>query len=408
MADSQSLTLAYLQLQLLSSSFSLLISSVVLISLLRLTKNEGKKRNTILCETNTVGPSSKQSKTTQRKTRWWVAPGRSDRWWMNMWSGEAIAEEWMKNFRMPREQFEALADELSPHISPDPSSPGMGLSVEKKLGITLYLLKDTGSITVTANAFGVSAPTVSKTIRSVCNAINTNLGPRYLKLPRDNELYETVNLFQERFGFSQVLGAVDGTHIAINKPTENSQGYFSYKMKYTLNVQAVCDAKGKFLDVDIRWSGGTHDTKVFAKSHINKAMQEGRIPKMYKTLLLGREKVPLLLLADSAYPLLPHCMKEYSTCYNNAQVLFNTMLRSARNQIECPYGRSKARWPILTTSLNFNLDDIQVVVYTCFVLHNYCEINKVGIDEISLASLQQSNADERQRSLDRRDSVTTA
>ena len=101
-----------------------------------------------------------------------------------MWSGEAIAEEWMKNFRMPREQFEALADELSPHISPDPSSPGMGLSVEKKLGITLYLLKDTGSITLTANAFGVSAPTVSKTIRSVCNAINTNLGPRYLKLPR--------------------------------------------------------------------------------------------------------------------------------------------------------------------------------------------------------------------------------
>ena len=228
---------------------------------------------------------------------------------------------------MPREQFEALADELSPYISPDPLSPRMGLSVEKKLEITLYLLKDTESITVTANAFGVSAPTVSKTIRSVCNAINTNLGPRYLKLPRDNELYETVdNLFQERFGFSQVLGAVDGTHIAINKPTENSQGYFSYKMKYTLNVQAVCDAKGKFLDVDIRWSGGTHDTKVYAKSHINKAMQEGRIPKMYKTLLPGREKVPLLSLADPAYPLLPHCMKEYSTCYNNAQVMFNTIL----------------------------------------------------------------------------------
>ena len=98
MVDSQTLTLAYLRLQLLSSSFSLLISSVVLISLLRLTKKEGKKRNTILCETNTVGPSGKQSKTTQRKTRWWVAPGRSDRWWMNMWSGEAIAEEMYEKF----------------------------------------------------------------------------------------------------------------------------------------------------------------------------------------------------------------------------------------------------------------------------------------------------------------------
>ena len=35
-------------------------------------------------------------------------------------------------------------------------------------------------------------------------------------------------------------------------------------------------------------------------------------------------------------------------------------------------------------------------------------MNKVGIDEISVASPQQSNADERQGSLDRRFSVTTA
>ena len=88
--------------------------------------------------------------------------------------------------------------------------------------------------------------------------------------------------------------------------------------------------------------------------------------------------------------------------------MFNTMLRSARNQIECAYGQLKARWPILTTSLNSNLDDILVIVYTCFVLHNYCEMNKVGIDKVSVASPQQSNADERQGSLDRRYSVTTA
>ena len=139
-------------------------------------------------------------------------------------------------------------------------------------------------------------------------------------------------------------------------------------------------------------------------------MQEGRIPKLYKTLFPGREKVPLFLLADPAYPLLPDCMKEYSTCYNNAQVIFNTMLRSACNQIQCAcaYGRLKARLSILIPCINFSLDDIPVRVYTCFVLHHYCEINKVGIGEMSVASLQQSNADERQRSLDRRYSVTTA
>ena len=284
------------------------------------------KEGTLLSETDTAGPNSEQFKTTPKKRRWWVASGRTDEWWTNMWNGEAIAEEWMKNVRIPKEQFNALADELSPYISPDPSSPRMGLSVEKKLAISLHLLKETGSITVTANAFGVSAPTVSKTIGSVCYAISTHLGARYLKVPRGIYFKESVNLFQERFGFPQVLGAVDGTHIEINEPTEESQSYFSYKMKYSLNVQAVCDATGKFLVVDIRWPGGTHDTKVFANSHINKAMQEGRIAKLYRALLPGRNKVPLLLLADPAYPSLPNCMKEYSTCYNNGQVMCNIMV----------------------------------------------------------------------------------
>ena len=78
-----------------------------------------------------------------------------------MWNEEALPSEWNKNFRMPREQFVLLADEISLFISPDPSAPRMGLSVEKKLAITLHYLKETGSITVTANVFGVSRSTMS-------------------------------------------------------------------------------------------------------------------------------------------------------------------------------------------------------------------------------------------------------
>ena len=92
------------------------------------------------------------------------------------WWTRGLAKLLLKNGWKTLE-FEALADELSPYISPDPSSPRIGFSVEKKLGITLHPLKDTGSITVTANAFGVSALIVSKTIRSVCSTINTNLAP---------------------------------------------------------------------------------------------------------------------------------------------------------------------------------------------------------------------------------------
>ena len=78
-----------------------------------------------------------------------------------MWNGKAIAEGWEKNVRIPKEQFDALADELRPYISPDPSSPRIRLSVEKKMAITLHLLTDSRSVTVTADAFGVSASSLS-------------------------------------------------------------------------------------------------------------------------------------------------------------------------------------------------------------------------------------------------------
>ena len=45
--------------------------------------------------------------------------------------------------------------------------------------------------------------------------------------------------------------------------------------------------------------------------------------------------VPNYLIGDPAYPLIPCCMKEYTCCKNNERVIFNAMLRSARNPIEC-------------------------------------------------------------------------
>ena len=129
---------------------------------------------------------ARQRRLRRKKRRCWVLPGRTEQWWINMINGTAPDEFWYKNFRMSRESFMELEEELHPYISPNPISPNFrSLSSTKKLAITLYYLKDTGSLLMTANAFGVAICTVSSVIIEVSQVISQVLGPKYLHLPLD-------------------------------------------------------------------------------------------------------------------------------------------------------------------------------------------------------------------------------
>ena len=51
--------------------------------------------------------------------------GRTDKWWENMLMGILPEDDWKENFRMSRETFQDLIQELSPWISPKPDSFNM-------------------------------------------------------------------------------------------------------------------------------------------------------------------------------------------------------------------------------------------------------------------------------------------
>ena len=55
-------------------------------------------------------------------------------------------------------------------------------------------------------------------------------------------------------------------------------------------------------------------------------------------------------------------MKEYTHCIQN-ETAFNNVLRFSRNQIECAFGRLKARWSILTKQIDLKSDNIAYIVY---------------------------------------------
>ena len=57
--------------------------------------------------------------------------------------------------------------------------------------------------------------------------------------------------------------------------------------------------------------------------------------------------------------------------------------------------RLKARWAVLTKKIDLKLEKVPMVVYACFVLHNYCEQYSSYINEDIIASqIQDGKANE--------------
>ena len=53
--------------------------------------------------------------------------------------------------------------------------------------------------------------------------------------PMKNNVLNETSCFSQNFGFLQVIGCVNGTHIPIKQLSENTHDYFSRNLCYTLS-----------------------------------------------------------------------------------------------------------------------------------------------------------------------------
>ena len=147
---------------------------------------------------------------------------------------------------------------------------------------------------------------MSLIIRKVSKAIGEFLGKDYMKLPETAA--ETENLTQKclkHHWFPQCIRARVGTHIRIRRPNQNYADCINWKGFISINVQALCN-RYCFLDVAVRWPGAFMTQEYFSSQNLTKF-----VPSCNRQIVESEMKVPICILGDSTYPLLPHLTKEY-------------------------------------------------------------------------------------------------
>jgi len=147
-------------------------------------------------------------------------------------------------------------------------------------------------------------------------------------------------------------------------------------------MQGTVDHRGLFVDVYIGWPGRIHDARVFANSSLYQRGQNKPLLLDWTDQIAGRT-IPLILLGDPAYPLLPWLMKAFPDNGNltQQQKTFNYRLSKARVVVEHAYGRLKGRWRCLLKRLDVSVCDVPELVTACCILHNVCEVHGEAFNE---------------------------
>ena len=94
-----------------------------------------------------------------------------------------------------------------------------------------------------SNLFGIGRSTVASIIAETCRAVSGKLMERFVT---GEQLKEVVKGFESVWGFPQVAGAIDGSHLPIVKPQESPSDYYNRKNYYSIIVQGLVDFRGRY------------------------------------------------------------------------------------------------------------------------------------------------------------------
>ena len=280
-------------------------------------------------------------------------------------------------YRMKYDAFLVLLGLLTPHFNGPSeklkSSPNGPIPLETKLAVALRYFAG-GSVHDIKIAHGISKTVVYNSVWEVVNAV-TDCESLEMEYPScHDEQRRIAKEFENRSmaGFSNCGGCIDGMLLCTEKPTniecarvqvDSGKFYCGRKGKYGLNMQAVCDARRRFLDVSLRNPGSASDYLAFITSDLkhNLAME-------------GFLAEKLCIYGDNAYVNNAFMAVPFLNTQSGIKDDYNFFHSQVRINVECSFGILVNRWRILKSPLpaNFKIDKVTALVKCLCKLHNFC------------------------------------
>ena len=186
-----------------------------------------------------------------------------------------------------------------------------------------------------------------------------------------------------KWGFPQCVGAIDGTHIPILAPSENPIDILITKDIIPLSCRhwwsIIIGLWTYMLDGLVAFTMQEY----FLTPYFIRGVAETNYYQIGLVYRIGNTEIPLVILGDPAYPLLPWLMKPYSDTgrLSPRQHNFNHRLSRTRMVVENAFGRLKGRWRSLMKRCDIDVTFLPTYVSTCCSLHNICEIHQGSFND---------------------------
>lgn len=88
-----------------------------------------------------------------------------------------------------------------------------------------------------SDRFNIAEASLHRIIRRI-SVFLSNLSPQVISWPTEAEKEEISNAFQEK-GFPRVIGAIDGSHIRVDRPQIDADSYINRKGYHSVHVRIL-------------------------------------------------------------------------------------------------------------------------------------------------------------------------